>query len=226
MGHRSVREEEPRWHAAVGAIFAIVLYVTLPPRLTFGPFWLMPVLVLILLVPLMVLKPRRHDEKTWQRTASIVHIALLNVFNIATVILLVGVLVKGKTFSHQDIHGPQILLAAVQIWLTNIIVFALWFWEIDGGGPDVRAHAAFAKVERSADFVFPQMAFMPDVQRRLSFRTTFWDYVFLAFTNASAFSPADTFPLTGLAKLLMMAEAAVSLVTLAVIAGRAINILA
>lgn len=185
----------------------------------------MPVLVLVILVPLMILKPRRNDEKTWQRRASIVHIAVLNVFNIATVALLIGALVRGKNFAHHDITGPQVLLAAVQIWLTNVIVFALWFWEVDGGGPDERAHAPFAQLGQRADFVFPQMAFMPDVQKQLAFRPRFWDYVFLAFTNASAFSPADTFPLTGLAKLLMMAEAAISLVTLAVIAGRAINIL-
>jgi len=217
--------EEPRWHAALGVLFAVFLYVTLPPQIAFGPLWLMPVLVLVILVPLLIFKPRRHAENRWQRIASIAHIAVLNLFNVASAVLLLRALLAGHRLHSKDIGGEELLLAAVQIWLTNIIVFALWYWEVDGHGPDVRAHAAFAQVHRHADFLFPQMALGPEVQKRYGFRPRFWDYVYLAFNTATAFSPTDTFPLTPIAKTLMMAESLVSLVTVAVIAGRAINIL-
>jgi hypothetical protein len=213
--------EEPRWHAAIATVVALVLYLTLPPKLTFGPYWLLPLLVLVPLVPLIVFKPRRHDETGWQRAASIWVIAALNAFNIATIVLLLF-----ELFEHgKSVVGAQLLLAAVQIWFTNIIVYSLWFWETDGHGPDVRAHASFEQVHRRADFLFPQMALGTDVQRQYGFRPQFLDYVYLAFNTATAFSPTDTFPLTPMAKVLMMGESLTSLVTLAVIASRAINIL-
>lgn len=216
--------EEPRWHAALAALAALALYITLPPKLTFGPYWLLPLLVFALLVPLLVLAPRRHAEAPWQRAASIAHIAVLNLFNVATLVLMTRLLLSSKHGA--AVTGTALLLAAVQIWLTNLLVYALWFWEIDGGGPDARADAAARLRPRRCDYLFPQMTLAPDVQQRLHWRPHFIDYVFLSFTNATAFSPTDTFPLTPVAKLLMMGEGLTSLVTLAVIAGRAVNILA
>jgi hypothetical protein len=113
----------------------------------------------------------------------------------------------------------------VQIWLTNVIVYALWFWEIDARGPEVRVHLAMDQEIRRADFLFPQMTVQPELRERIRWKPLFLDYVFLSFTNATAFSPTDTFPLTRFAKVLMMAEALTSLVTIAIIAGRAVNIL-
>lgn len=116
--------------------------------------------------------------------------------------------------------GTTLLLDALNIWVTNVIVFALWFWSTDRGGPPTcglvkRAHA---------DFLFPQMTLLDREVR--DWLPGFVDYVFLAFTNATAFSPTDTLPLTQRAKLLMMAEAMISLLTIALVAARAVNILA
>jgi hypothetical protein len=214
---------EPRWHAALAVVLALLLYVTLPPRVVVGPYWLLPLVVLVILVPLMIISPRRHEEASWQRWMSISNVVVLNGFNVATIALL---FVWQLSAHHQKhISGEDLLLAAVQIWLTNIIVYALWFWEVDGHGPDARAHMDFTRDVRRSDFLFPQMALQPEVREQLNWRPRFMDYVFLSFTNATAFSPTDTFPLTRVAKVLMMAEGFTSLVTIAIIAGRAVNIL-
>jgi hypothetical protein len=204
-------------------VAALILYVTLPPKVVFGYVWVMPVLVLVILIPLMVIAPRRHQEAAWQRAASIVQIALLGGFNIATIVLLF--VWQLSAHHHKHISGEDMLLAAGQIWLTNVLVYALWFWEIDGNGPDVRSHMPLDQQTRRSDFLFTQMTLPRDVQERLNWKPQFVDYLFLSFTNATAFSPADTYPLTRRAKMLMMAEALKSLVTIALIAGRAINIL-
>lgn len=216
-------EHEPRWHATLAVIVALLLYVTLPPKVVVGPLWLLPALTLVILVPLMIVAPRRHKEAGWQRMASVAVIGLLNVFNIATIALLFVWQLSER--HHKAITGEQLLFAAVEIWLTNVIVFALWFWELDGHGPDVRTHMSLDQDIQRSDFLFPQMMLQPEIRARLNWKPRFLDYVFLSFTNATAFSPTDTFPITRLAKILMMAEAAASLVTIALIAGRAINIL-
>jgi hypothetical protein len=219
---RSVREE-PRWHAGLGVVVALALYVTLPPKVIVGPVWVLPMVLLVTLVPLMTISPYRHQETKWQRLLSIAHIAVLNAFNVVTIVLLFSW--QLSTHTHRTLSGEVLLQAAGQIWLTNIIVYGLWFWEIDRRGPDWRVHEAAERDLRHADFLFPQMALQPEIRQQLQWRPQFLDYLFLSFTNATAFSPTDTFPLTRFAKVLMMAEALTSLVTIAIIAGRAINIL-
>lgn len=211
--------EEPRWHAALAAVGAVVLYTTLPPRIIVGPLWLLPLLVLGILIPLVIFSPHRHRESEWARLASIAHIAVLTIFNIATVALFIYQLLHGK----HAFSGEQLLLAAIEVWVTNILVYSLWFWEIDGGGPAARCHQSFVDNPQRGDFMFSQSLLDPEVRARSTWRPRFIDYLFLAFTNATAFSPTDTFPLTGLAKTLMMAEALTSLVTIAIVAGRAVN---
>ncbi len=222
-GATAVVKEEPRWHAALAVLAALGLYVTLPPRLVIGPLWLFPVLVLIIMVPLNIFSPTRHAESPWHRGLSIATVALVNLFNAGTIVALLYDLIS--THAHRQINGQVLILAAVQIWFTNVIVYALWFWEIDGAGPDPRAHRPADAGPAGMDFLFPQMALSAEIRKELQWRPRVLDYLFLSFTNATAFSPTDTFPLTGAAKLLMMAEALTSLVTIAIIAGRAINIL-
>jgi hypothetical protein len=215
--------EEPRWHAGIGVLVALALYVTLPPKIIVGPVWVLPLALFVTLVPLMMISPYRHQEAKWQRTLSIAHIAVLNCFNVATIVLLFSWQLAPHT--HKTLSGETLLQAAGQIWLTNIIVYGLWFWEVDRRGPDYRVHQAAERDVRHADFLFPQMALQPEIREQLRWKPRFLDYVFLSFTNATAFSPTDTFPLSRFAKVLMMAEALTSLVTIAIIAGRAINIL-
>src|SRR5437868_5208710 len=113
---------EPRWHAALFVVAAIVLYVTLPNRVTFGPLWLMPLLCSLMLLPLLILAPVRREETRFQRYLSIALIATLNVFNVATLVqLLLAIFSTKRSFISIDL-----VVAAVQIWLTNVIVYGLW----------------------------------------------------------------------------------------------------
>ena len=215
---------EPRWPASLAVLAALALYVALPVRLTlpFGPDslrpferWIMPALEMVLLVPLTVAAPRRHHhEPRWARRGAIVLIAVVNLANVISLGLLVDSLLNGSTAS-----GKDLVLAAINIWLTNVLVFALWYWELDRGGPDERSSPR----HRRPDFLFPQMV-TPDCADD-AWTPGFLDYVYLAFTNATAFSPTDTMPLTPLAKMLMLVQSAASLLTVAVVAGRAVNIL-
>jgi len=223
--------DEPRWHAAIAVIIVLGLYITLPEQFVFGPVYLAPLLVLAILLPLLIFAPSRHQESPAQRIASVALIALINFFNVASVALLIYSAMFAP--GHQALlakpgAGTHLLMAGAQIWLANILVYAMWYWEIDGGGPDPRAHAASAMEFLRADFLFPQM--MVDDERiaciEKRWKPLFLDYVFLAFTNALAFSPADTFPITRPAKLLMMAEAVTSFVTIAVVLARAVGIVA
>lgn len=219
---RPVRHE-PRWHAAIAVVIAIVLYVTLPTKIILGPLWLMPVLILAVLVPLLISSPPGREETPVQRLMSITIVAFLNAFNIGTLVMLFIQLTSAH--HRKNFRGEDLLLAAVEIWITNIIVYALWFWEVDGDGPDARAHRNPQRAILHADFLFPQMQVQTPEGKLLDWRPEFFDYVFLAFTNATAFSPADTFALSRIAKLLMMGEALTSLVTIVGIAARAIGIL-
>jgi hypothetical protein len=219
---------EPRWHASVAVVAAMLLYVTLPPRLTIGPVWVAPALILVVLVPLSVLSPVRHLETGRKRFWGIILIALVNFFNLASVLLLIGSFFRHETAA---LHQPGFLLrTGSQIWFTNILVFALWFWELDGDGPDARAHASAATEFRNADFLFPQMQ-MTIASGGASncidplWKPAFFDYVYLAFTNATAFSPADVMPLSRWAKALMGAEALISLITIAIVLARAISLI-
>jgi hypothetical protein len=218
---------EPRWHASVAVVFALALYMSLPERLTIGPLWVAPALVLGLLLPLSILAPRRHRETRRTRFASILLIAIVNFFNIASVLLLIhGFLHPSKEIIQT---ASDLLLHGMEIWLTNILVFALWFWELDGGGPDTRAHANAANEVRNADFLFPQMGLVV-AGGNCDFMAPTWkpmflDYLYVAFTNSTAFSPADTMPLSVLAKMLMLLESLISLVTIAVVIARAISLI-
>jgi len=219
---------EPRWHASLAVLAAVLLYVTLPPRLTIGPTWIAPVLVLVVLIPLSILAPHRHIETRRARFASIMLIAIVNFFNLASVLLLIASFFRPES---RALHQPGYLLRiGAQIWFTNILVFALWYWELDGDGPDSRAHAGSASEVLNADFLFPQMemtitggATSNCIDPR--WKAQFFDYFYLAFTNATAFSPADALPLSRWAKALMTAEALISLITIAIVLSRAISLI-
>ena len=206
---------EMRWPASLAVVIALLLYVTLPQRLTWGPVWLIPVIELALLVPLSIAAPRRvPNEASWLQIASMSLIGVVNISNIASLVLLVEALVHGNMAT-----GSQLLLGAVQIWLTNVIVFGLWYWELDRGGPDARATTE----HREPDFLFPQMV-TPGCAI-VGWSPKFFDYLYVSFTNATAFSPTDTMPLTTWAKMLMMVQSLASLMTVALVAARAVNIL-
>lgn len=217
---------EPRWHASIAVLAALALYITLPPKLTIGPGWAAPALVLLILIPLLVIAPRQQYAMR-TRVLGIALIAIVNFFNLTSVLLLVA------SFFHPDKasnHSAAIVLRnGAQIWVTNILVFSLWFWELDSGGPDARARSDAAVKFNTADFLFPQMQMalaggntLPCIDPR--WKPRFLDYLYVAFTNSTAFSPTDTMPLTHWAKFLMTVEALISLVTVAIVVSRAVGL--
>jgi hypothetical protein len=215
---RLVQEErtESRWPPALAVLAALALYITLPPHLTLGPAWLMPALVVVLLAPLVVLGPVRPAEAPMRRRVGILLIAIVNAANIASLVLLVHRLLTPGN----NENGWALLVSASAIWLTNILVFGLWYWELDRGGPQQRLRAS----RRDADFMFPQM--IAPTCAPMGWLPSFADYLYVAFTNATAFSPTDTMPLSTMAKTLMTVEALISLLTVLLVAARAVNILA
>jgi uncharacterized membrane protein len=206
---------EPRWPASLAVLVAILLYVTLPEKLTLGPGWLMPALEAALLIPLTLRAPYRHPEEARRiRFASLLLIVIVALANVASLVLLVHVVLSGEVVS-----GRTLIFSGAQIWLTLILVFALWYWEMDRGGPSVRGHAD----EGNPDFLFPQMA-TPELHQ-YDWMPAFVDYLYVSSTNALAFSPTDTMPLTSRAKLFMLSESFISITTIVMVAGRAVNIL-
>ena len=206
---------EARWPATIAIVAAIALYVTLPDSLLLGPRWILPVLEAAILVPLTVARPHRHPgESGPSRMAAIVLIALANIGNVASLGLLVHLLVNGL-----HIDGRTLILSAIVIYLTNVIIFGLWYWELDGGGPAAR----LAGRAEYPDFLFPQMNLPQHAPP--GWRPTFIDYLYVSLTNATAFSPTDTMPLTRKAKSLMSVQCVASLLTVALVAGRAVNVL-
>jgi len=213
---RRVTEGEPRWPVSLGILGAIAMQVTLPDHLAPHPRWVMPALEFALLIGLVATNPRRMGRRSGPlRAASTVLIGLISAANAWSAGRLVLGLVRGT--EHQK--APHLLTSGSAIWLTNVIVFCLWYWELDRGGPVSRAQA----LRPHPDFLFPQMT-SPELAPA-HWEPTFVDYLYLSFTNATAFSPTDVLPLSGWAKLTMMLQSAISLATVGLVIARAVNIL-
>lgn len=216
-----------RQQARLAVLVAVLLYVVLPPKLTFGPIWVVPLLVVLFLVPLVAMAPSKTVDSRWLRYLSTAMIAALNFFNIASIVLLVDLLLNSHAKGHADLSAIELLKYGASIWMTNVIVFALWFWELDGDGPFDRERHRSACDFDEPDFLFPQMSLD---RNRIHGIPEFWkpmflDYLYLSFTNALAVSPTDTMPLTRAAKMLMLSESLISFVTVALILARSVNIL-
>jgi uncharacterized membrane protein len=176
----------------------------------------MPLLELTVLLPVSLNAPHRVAyEGRGQQILAVAMIVIVNVANLASLVRLVNMLV----YHAKEITGPELLFSSLAIWITNVLVFALWYWEIDRGGPDQRTHLEHG----GPDFLFPQMSTLGCASP--NWTPNFIDYLYLAFTNATAFSPTDAMPLTTTAKLLMLAQSSISLVTITLVAARAVNIL-
>jgi hypothetical protein len=207
----------PYWEPQLVVAVALALDLALPEKLTVGPTWLLPAVEGGLLVGLIIVSAHPiAQHSTVRRYVAIGLIALVSAVNIFSLALLCHYLVVGGKQS-----GKGLILAGAVLWLTNVLLFGLWFYELDRGGPVSRLRGE----PLYPDFMFPQMAegkaYTPaDWSPRLA------DYLYVSFTNATAFSPTDTMPLTAQAKWLMSAQALTSLVTVGLIVARAVNILA
>jgi hypothetical protein len=207
---------EAFWPAQLTVLGAIGLQLLLPARLTIGPTWLLPALEGALLIGLSFASPRELEhEHPVRRGVALSMTALVSAANIASLYLLIHFLLHGGKVK----GGRELIIAGMLIWLTNFFIFALWYWELDRGGPGKRGSGH----DLPPDFLFPQMA--DDHIEPLDWRPQFIDYAYVSLTNATAFSPTDTMPLTPMAKIIMGVQALVSLVTLGLVVSRAVNIL-
>jgi len=207
---------ESRWPVAGIVVVAIALQLALPDRLTLVSRWLMPSLEAALLLALIAANPTRLDrESAVLRAGSLTLTSLISLTNAWAAVVLATDLVAGRAGEEA---GP-LLSTGAAVWLTNIISFALWYWQFDRGGPAARAHAR----RRIPDFAFVQMQ-SPDLAHP-DWEPGFVDYLYLSFTNATAFSPTDVMPLSRWAKLTMLVQSLVSLITVALVIARAVNVL-
>ena len=201
---------------------AILLQVGVSPRLTVGPRWLLPALEGVLLIGLEATTPRgrvREDHPVRRRVA----IGLIAIVNAANAISLY--LLAHELLNEHISNGRALILSGMAIWLTNVLIFALWYWQLDRGGPANRARRLDPHTpEGRPDFVFSQMdsgrPYTPD-----DWMPEFLDYLALAVTTATTFSAADTVPISRQAKALMSTQALISLVTIGLIISRAVGIL-
>lgn len=213
FGYKS--EHEHRIPATIAIFLAALLYVLLPEALIMKPRYLLPALEIALLIPLAISNPTKITKESRNlRALSLSLIGIVNISNAINLILLCSRLLNGTSAS-----GTTLLYAAAAIWVTNALVFALWYWELDRGGP----YARCSILRRNPDFLFPQMTSPRSTTER--WVPTFVDYLYVSFTNALAFSPTDTMPLTPMAKFLMLIQSLISVVTVVLVGARAVNIL-
>ena len=214
---RRLTDGESTWPVRGAVMAATALQVSIPNQYEIPPTWLLPTLGGLLGVGLSIAHPRRITRHSPQlRTVSILLIAVISLANAGSAGRLITALLNGQA---QEISAARLLLTGGAIWLTNVIVFGMWYWNLDRGGPAARAQA----LKSYPDFLFPQMT-APDLSPA-DWQPEFFDYLYLSFTNAAAFSPTDTLPLARWAKMAMMLQSIVSLGTVVLVVARAVNIL-
>jgi len=223
--------EQPLWPTAA-IVTAAILYADLPSRFIVGRAagafavfrWVVPALTVVLLLMLVASIPEgrlmrtlgwgHHRAHLTRRLLSIGLIGIVSAANALSILLLIHLLINGASA-----NASTLLRAAVHMWVVNVLLFALWYWQLDGGGPSRRPSCA----PHQRDFLFPQQT-EPSLMAG-GWRPLFLDYLFVSFTNASAFSPTDAMPLSRWAKMLMLVQSAISLSLAVMVVARAVNIL-
>lgn len=212
-----IDKPEPRGQAVLAFLAISAIYLALPRDLVVGPIWLLPTLIVILLVPTVV--SHRVGRQSLNRTLGFVINGITTLALIGSVILLVRALP-----GHRE-SPVRLLRSGGLLWLTNVIVFALWYWRLDGGGPTLR------QKERkfgSTSFLFPQMQIPHDERGQFAcarWRPRFVDYLFVAFTQSSTFGPTDSPLLARWAKILAMVQILISLTIVVLLISQAVGVL-
>jgi len=203
---------ESRWPPLLALFIAALLEVSLPGDLILGGGWLRWIIPVLVVVLICVAATSPVAESDRRRRLGMTLAALVTLANAVAI----GELVYGIV-GEAGFEGRYLIVAALQVWFTNVIVFGVWFWEIDGGGPRHRALAPPGPHEQLfAQYTLPEP---------WAWRPSFWDYLYLSFTNSVSFAPADALPLRHRMKLLMAVESLLSLMVILIIAARAISIL-
>lgn len=212
------KNAEPRWPALVALLGAGGLYAALPSSLLVsGPRWLLPALILALLVPTEITHHRGQHQLN--QTLGYILNSVITLAMIGSLALLIRALTAHK------VAPSELLRSAAALWITNILIFASWYWRLDGGGPHERAQTPG---HTDGAFLFPQMTMGPAAKLAAGeheWGPNFVDYLFLAFNTSTALSPTDVPVLSRWAKALMMIQALISLVVIVLLAARAVNIL-
>jgi len=211
------RVPERRWPMAVAVLGTILLQVVTPHEGRLWFWWIFPVLEVAALAAVLIRDPGRIDART--RAARRSTLILIVLLTAGTLTGLVVLMLDVVDESYSDVGATALLGRGAALWVTNVVVFSLWFWELDRGGAAERA----AGSGMPASFGFPEEAF-PDLVAE-GWMPRYPDYLYLSFTNATAFSPTDTLPLRTWAKLAMMGESVISLITAILVIARAINVL-
>jgi hypothetical protein len=207
---------ERRWPMAVAVLAAVILQVGTPHRGRVPGWWIFPILELLLLVFLVVVDPGRIDSRArFTRRLTIGLIAVMSAATLGAIAVLIYDIIEGLP----GINATDLLGRGAAVWFNNVIVFSLWFWELDRGGPAERAVGS----DVPPSFAFPENA-TPELVPE-GWVPTYPDYLYLAYTNATAFSPTDTLPIRMWAKMTMMLQSTASLVVAILVVARAINIL-
>jgi len=210
-----IDKPEPRWQALFAFLAICAIYLALPRNLVVGPIWLLPTLIVVLLVPTVV--SHRVGKHSLNRTLGFIINGITTLALIGSVILLVRLLP-----THRE-SPLQLLRSGGLLWLTNVIVFALWYWRLDGGGPTIREKD---KKFGSSSFVFPQMQIPQDERAQFAcarWRPRFIDYLFVAFTQSSTFGPTDAPLLARWAKILTMIQIFISLTIVVLLISGAVG---
>jgi hypothetical protein len=212
-----VKSAEPRWPALVATLAVGILFFAMPEALTVGPNWLLGAIVTLLSVPITLshrARRARLNEILAYTTLGIITLALISSLGLLII----------RLPRHKE-TPVQLLTAAAALWVGNMLVFASWYWRLDGGGPNERDRRG---IHTDGAFLFPQMMMDNELRKKMGedrWSPGFIDYLFLAFNTSTAFSPTDVPVLSRWAKTMMMVQSAISLATLALLAARAVNIL-
>jgi hypothetical protein len=212
-----IDKPEPRWQAILALLAIGGIYLALPRDLVIGPIWLVPAVIVVLLVPTVV--SHRVGRQSLNRTLGIIISGITTLALIGSVILLVRALP-----AHRE-SASQLLRSGGLLWLTNVMVFALWYWRLDGGGPSLRHKQ---KKFGSTSFLFPQMQIPHDERAQFEcvrWRPHFIDYLFVAFTQSSTFGPTDAPLLARWAKVFAMTQILISLTIVVLLISRAVGVL-
>lgn len=208
-------EGEHRWPVAIVVTLVIALQFSLSPAFSLSFKNEICILEAALLLIVIAINPKRISSHIPSaRFTGLVLTSVMTLSNTISAVKLIDAMISGEIT-----YAPDLLRSAGSIWLTNVVVFALWYWELDRGGPGKRAEAR----KPFPDFMFPQMS-DPDFSPA-GWHPTFFDYLYTSFTNASAFSPTDVMPLTRWAKMLMLIQSITALLIVGLVIARAVNIL-
>lgn len=207
--------KEPRWPSVLAVLAVVGLYAALPQSLSVGPRWLMGVVIGVLLLPTIWAHQNEHHH--WNQFFGFLLLGAETFALVGSLFLLVASLP-----THRE--SPVVLLrSAAALWVTNVLVFALWYWRLDAGGPH---HRDSRLGHECGAFLFPQMTIAPDSPAfDAQWSPNFVDYLFLAFNGSTALSPTDAPVMSRWAKLLMIVQASISLTVIALLAARGVNIL-